>query len=374
MTLQNVPTDSGNEAWGMCNGFDLRSRIASGLVLLALFLSGAAQSQESMRVATIERKPFAFQLEGEWAGFSIELWQRISDNLGFDTTFVSNESFPEMLSRVASGDVDLAAANISVTEAREKVMDFSQPIFDSGLIILAEAQSRSSIFSAIANRDLWYWIAGAICLFILAGMLIAFFERRHQHFEGRDQGSSVSEGIWWAVSVVTNASFTIFTPMSIAGRLLSYALILVGLFVVSAFVAQITASLTVESLKSQVNSHNDLRGKRVGTTEGSTSSRFLTEQSIEHVTFAGLDPLFAALEAGDLQAVVHDAPILAYYATTNGDGKYRTVGRVFNPEKYGFAMPQGSPHSEAINQEILRLRESGDFAQLVSKWFGASYQ
>ena len=56
---------------------------------------------------------------------------------------------------------------------------------------------------------------------------------------------------------------------------MAYLLIIIGLFVVSAFVAQITASLTVETLRSQVGNVNDLRGKSVGTTEGSTSSRVI---------------------------------------------------------------------------------------------------
>jgi len=213
----------------------------------------------------------------------------------------------------------------------------------------------------------------AIGLFILAGGLIAVFERRNPHFDGRKKPKSLEEGIWWAVSVVTNASFTIFTPLSAAGRLLSYVLIVVGLFVVSAFVAQITASLTVETLRAQVDGVNDLRGKHVATTTDSTSSRYLSRQSIDHETYDELDLMYAALEQGEIDAIVHDAPILAYYARTEGKGKFQTSGRVFSPEKYGIAVPENALLREQINRVVLAMRENGEYDKLVAKWFGSNY-
>lgn len=360
----------------MIGEFVMRLFLVTMWSLLSILLSfgQATSAQEQLRISTIERKPFAFKLDEEWAGFSIDLWQEIAKNLDYGTEFVENNSFAEMLASVENRDVDLAAANISITASREAIMDFSQPIFDSGLLVLTPVDGSSSIFSVFNNPQLWAWVFGAVAMFVIAGFLISWIERRHTHFQDRSSLNRFDEGFWWAVSVVTNASFTIFTPVTFLGRLLAYLLIIVGLFVVSAFVAQITASLTVQELRSQVSGFEDLRGKSVGTTENSTSSRFLNQQSIAHVTFMSLDDMFDALEKGELQALVHDAPVLAYYAATTGNGRFQTVGRVFNPEKYGFAMPQGSALQEPINQEILRLRESGRFRELTAKWFGVEYQ
>ncbi len=327
----------------------------------------------TFEISTIERKPFAFKVDNVWTGFSIELWEMISTKLGGETTYVEATKFADMLDRVVEGSVDAAAANVSVTASREQVMDFSQPIFDSGLLILSRADNGSSIWRAILNPQLMKLMMAAIGLFIFAGALVAIFERKNPHFDKYKKPKSLEEGIWWAVSVVTNASFTIFTPLSVAGRMLSYALIVVGLFVVSTFVAQITASLTVETLRSQVNGLDDLRGKDVATTAGSTSSRFLAGQSIEHDTYDSLADMYALLESGEIDAIVHDAPILAFYARTEGKGKFQTNGRVFNPEKYGFAVSQNSTLREQINRELLALRENGEYDKLVAKWFGAKY-
>ncbi|MEM7241675.1 MAG: transporter substrate-binding domain-containing protein [Pseudomonadota bacterium] len=343
-------------------------------MIFATFWGTLVVAQSVLSVSTIERKPFSFREDGQWTGFSIELLNKITENLGLDTNYTEHLMFAEMLQSAISGRSDLAVANISITAEREAVMDFTQPIFDSGLTILTKAGNAPSIFSAILNPQLFLLALAAIALFLIAGGLVAIFERNHPHFKDLKKPKSLEEGVWWAVSVVTNASFTIFTPLTAAGRAMAYVLILIGLFVVSAFVAQITASLTVEGLRSQVSTISDLNGKRVGTTNGSTSSRFLARQGIDHVTASNLEALYADLNAGRLDAIVHDAPILAYYAQTDGRGKVQTAGGIFNPEKYGIALPPQSSLREQFNRELLRLRENGEYNTLVQKWFGAAYR
>jgi len=83
---------------------------------------------------------------------------------------------------------------------------------------------------------------------------------------------------------------------------------------VSIFVAKITATLTVGELRSSVQSLSDLYGRKIGTTTAS----FLKSQSLRLQEFDDINSMFSALEKGRLDAVVHDAPILAYYAQTKG--------------------------------------------------------
>jgi polar amino acid transport system substrate-binding protein len=347
--------------------------------LLCVFFTQTLVAQSpndivKMRVMTVERKPFSFQQDGVWIGFSIELWKAIADLYDIETEFVGSNQFLEMLSTVEGRFADAAVANISITHSREQRMDFSQPIFDAGLIVLMPTTNSPSIFSIILRKQILFWLFSAVGLLVAAGGLIAFFERKNPHFKSLTHNTKFGEGLWWSVNVVTNASFTIFTPQTRSGRFVGYGLIIIGLFVVSAFVAQITSALTVGELRNQIDGVNDLYGKRVGTTAGSTSSRFLTAQSINHQTYEVLDDLFAAIEQGELEAIVHDAPILAYYAKTKGQGKFRTSGRVFSPEKYGVLFPQGSDAREKFDQGLLKLRETGQYNKILTKWFGSDYQ
>lgn len=146
-------------------------------------------------------------------------------------------------------------------------------------------------------------------------------------------------------------------------------LVIASLFVVSAFVAKITAALTVGELKNQIQSYRDLYGRRVGTTQSSTSSAFLDGHAIPYRSYAKIDDLFQALERRQIDAVIHDAPILAYYTANKGRGKVRLVGGLLRPEKYGIAVPQGSTLVEPINRAILRLRERGIYERILRNWF-----
>jgi polar amino acid transport system substrate-binding protein len=80
--------------------------------------------------------------------------------------------------------------------------------------------------------------------------------------------------------------------------------------------------------------------------------------------------MFAAFEDGTVEAIVFDAPILAYYANTHAKAGAKLVGQVFLPENYGIALPSGSELAEPINQSLLKLRENGTYTDIYRKWFG----
>jgi polar amino acid transport system substrate-binding protein len=147
-------------------------------------------------------------------------------------------------------------------------------------------------------------------------------------------------------------------------------LVVSSLFIVSIFVATITANMTVGAIKSNVSGLNDLYDKRVGTISGSTAADTLETRDLRYVDFNSLDTMLDAFEIGYLDAIVFDAPILAYYANTRGRGKAELVGSVFLPENYGFVMQSGSPLAEDINRALLRLVEDGTYDNIRRKWFG----
>ena len=83
--------------------------------------------------------------------------------------------------------------------------------------------------------------------------------------------------------------------------------------------------------------------------------------------------MLADFEADELDAVVFDGPILAYYVRTKSDGNAQLLERVYKPENYGMAFPTSSNLREDVDQAMLRLREDGTYNELLIKWFGAAY-
>ena len=341
-------------------------------IWLILLLAPQLLSAQDLRIMTVTRAPFSMVENGVEAGFSMDLWNALADDLGWTYQIDRVDSFQEMLGAIQSGTADAAIANISITAGREQVMDFSQPIFQAGLqILVPDDKSGSSLWSAIFSRDLLIALAGAFALLFGGGMLMWRLERQAQPYFDLPAREAAFPAFWWALNLVVNGGFEERQPRTPLGRLFGVFLVISSLFLVSIFVAKITTTLTIEAIDSNVNSLNDLYGRQVGTVSGSTAAEFLERRDLRFTGFDGPVDMLEAFEAGEIDAVVFDAPILAYYASHEGRGKARTVGQVFLPENYGIALPSGSALSEDINQSLLKLRENGTYDTIYVKWFGA---
>ncbi len=345
-----------------------------GLIVLIMGMGiwGNAGFAQELRISTVTRAPFSMNANGVDEGFAIDLIAAVASEMERPISIRRYTSFAEMLTAVQTGEADAAIANISITASRESVLDFSHPIFASGLQIMTSTGggSNASALMSVFSIELLKAIAVAFALLFAAGMLMWRFERRVQPYFDSSAKKAMFPAFWWALNLVMNGGFEERAPRTVPGRFLGVILVVSSLFVVSIFVAQITAAMTIEAISNSVNSVNDLYGKRVGTIEGSTASAFMEKRDLRHSTYGDLEGLIAGFEAGELEAVVFDAPILAYYVNTIGRHDAQLTGSVFLPENYGIALRSGSDLSEPINLALLALREDGTYDRLYRKWFG----
>lgn len=79
--------------------------------------------------------PFEFQDEsGKYVGIDIDLMNAIAENQGFAVEFQSL-GFNAAVQALEAGQVDGVIAGMSITEDRQKQFDFSEPYFDSGVVM-----------------------------------------------------------------------------------------------------------------------------------------------------------------------------------------------------------------------------------------------
>lgn len=340
-----------------------------GGLLLTLHLPGFSTE---LSVATVERTPFAIkQDDGTLSGFSVDLWQLVASQIGVESNLQVLESFSELLAKVESGEADIAIGNISITAEREARLNFSHPVFDAGLQIMVPADGGSGgLIDAVFNWRMAGLVAAAALLVFVVGNLMWFFERHKAPYFQRSYRDGLWPSYWWAMHALISGGFEEHVPRSIPGRILGTVLLISTLFLVSAFVATLTSAMTVSQLQSDIRSVADLPGKNVGTTAGSTASAYLTDRKIKHQTFDSIKALFAAVRNKKLEAVVHDAPILAYYASHEGQGEVTLTGPLFKAEKYGIALAETSPLLEQVNRALLKLRENGQYQRVYERWFG----
>lgn len=103
----------------------------------------APVEREKYKIATItDLAPFEFQNDfGEYVGIDIDLLKAIAIDQGFTYELVPM-TFNEILEALTNGEVDGAMAGLIITEEREKRYDFSEPYFDSGMILVTKASKQ----------------------------------------------------------------------------------------------------------------------------------------------------------------------------------------------------------------------------------------
>lgn len=124
---------------------------------------------------------------------------------------------------------------------------------------------------------------------------------------------------------------------------------------------------------SDVESLDDLKGKRVATKIGSTSYDYLQQElgdDAEITPYPGSADMYMALMGGSADAVFYDAPNVGYFAQTKGQGKVKTVGPLYEGQQYGIAFAKGSQWVEPANEALAAMKEDGTYDEIHEKWFG----
>ena len=253
-------------------------------------------------------------------------------------------------------------------------MDFSQPIYDSGLQILVPKNAGGNLMKIIWDSGLLMIITFAVLVLLIIAHILWFFERnvkdpRHDYFRDEYLGG-VWDAFWWAFIIMTMGGFEKEVPHNKFSRALAMFWIITSLFFISTITAKITTSLTVSELTSGVNSYRDLFGTKVGIARGTTTSKFAEAVGLPYIEFDDYLQAVAALEAGQLDATIGGAATAQYYANHKGAGKIIAAGDVFAPDKIGIALPENSTYYEDINRTLLEIKEDGTYARLQQKYFG----
>lgn len=334
-----------------------------------------AETKEEDRtrvIATRHAPPFAIKTANGWEGITIELVHRIAKELDVPYSFREMD-LEEMLDATASGDVDAAAAALTITTEREQMVDFSHPFFTSGLGIAVPLRTEVTWLSALKRVASMAFLqaAGALlAILTLVGVLVWFVERkRNAQFPG-DPIKGVGSGIWWSAVTMTTVGYGDKAPLTVAGRVIGLIWMFASIIVISGFTAAIATSLTVGHLDQSIASLDDLSGKRVLTVKGSTSGIYLDEKFVGHKTVASIADALDLLAAGQADAVIYDQPILRYLVTDSYLQELHVLPNTFARQDYGIALPQGAPFREMLNQEILRVIHGPEWEHILNRYLG----
>lgn len=366
------------------NMFSRPSRHAISSALLATFITvtavglGFAQSSpeappQQIRVVAKPAEPFVFEEDGRLKGYSIDLWNRIAEEMDrrFEVQMV--QTIPNLIAALREEQADVGVGAISITDEREALLDFSHPFFESGLQVLvrSDMQPTSALraFGQLLSGPLLKAVLIILGAVFLVSNILWWFERRvnhgefpHHYFRG------LWESVWWSISTLISGGCENKAPVGVPGRLVAVMWMLAGIALTSFITASLASSMTLNSINSEVASLSDLGNAKIGTVTGSSAAAFLKKKHYKVETFDKIDEAIKALEQKQVKAVVYDSPILMYYVAKHPDSRLQVIGSMFELQDYGFAMPLKSGLRKQINAAIHKLKFTGYLDELERKW------
>ncbi len=128
----------------------------------------------------------------------------------------------------------------------------------------------------------------------------------------------------------------------------------------------------VRADEEDVQSIDDLAGKKLAVTTGTTSDDYAEEHlpDTEITRFSRAEQAYMELRAGRVDAALHDTPNVLYYIDTAGDGEVKAVGENLEAQSYAMAFPRDSELRNAFNISLLAMIEDGRYAEIYERWFG----
>lgn len=337
-------------------------------LLLFTFLctesSAYSVDEDEILVGTRVVPPFVIKDDdGTFSGLTVDLWDHVATELSLTYSFVETD-IQGMLDGVANGEFGASASALTITAEREEIVDFSHPFFITGLGIAVSYQPRGFLNALMAVFSLEFlWVVFLLlAVLFFWGFLVWLFERKHNTDEfGGTSAEGIGSGFWWAAVTMTTVGYGDKSPRTFAGRVVGFVWMFAAIILISFFTASIASSLTVTQLDSRVSGAQDLPFVRTGALENSATMEFLAEQRIRATAFSSIEDGLRAVANGDIDAFVHDAPIVRYFVTQEFRNQVNVLPNTFNDQFYGIALPLESSLRNQINQVLLDYIASEDW-------------
>ena len=100
-----------------------------------------------------DKHPFGYVDEGgEYAGYDVELANRLAQDLGVEVEYVSTEA-ANRVEYLETGKVDVILANFTVTDERAQKVDFCDPYMNVALGVVSHNDNVITDLSQIGNGE-----------------------------------------------------------------------------------------------------------------------------------------------------------------------------------------------------------------------------
>ena len=332
-----------------------------------------------LRVAARTLPPFVIYENRAYSGFEVALIRLIGAHLGMEVEIYAVDTVAKQMDDIRRGIAQVGLGGVAVTGPREERVDFSLPVLDTGLTVMAPTHTSQGVgqrivtfFRAIASSDLpWLMVVFGIVVLVSAH-LIWWLERHHNPDFAVPYRRGIWDSFYWSVVTMSTVGYGDKVARGPLGRSFALVWIALGTLVFASFTAAIASSLAVNELRGEISGPGDLPGHRVATVSGSAGDAYLVAVGVGPVLVDDIDEAYRLLAEGDVEAIVFDAPVLQFHASHEGAGAITTVGPLFERVQYGLMLSEADPElRERVDLALLEMIESGLYRQVHERWFGA---
>ncbi|ESQ50784.1 hypothetical protein EUTSA_v10022533mg [Eutrema salsugineum] len=252
---------------------------------------------------------------------------------------LKNPNYNELVHKVTTGvEFDAVVGDVAIVTKRTRIVDFTQPYIESGLVVVAPVST--------PNENPWaflrpftppMWAVTAV-FFIVVGAVIWILEhRKNDEFRGPPRRQ-----------IVTILCYT----------------------------ASLTSMLTVQQLNSPIKGVDTLISStgRIGFQIGSFAENYMVDEL--NIARSRLVPLGSpqeyatALQNGTVAAIVDERPYVDLFLSDYC--KFAIRGQEFTRNGWGFAFPRDSPLAVDMSTAILGLSETGELQKIHDRWLSKS--
>ncbi|XP_050415805.1 glutamate receptor isoform X1 [Patella vulgata] len=365
-------------------------------------------------VTTIQVKPYVmFKKEPELGepmvsknnleGYCIDLAEAVAREVGFDyiIKFVDDNKYGAktdnltwngMVGELIKHKADMAIAPLTITAARERVIDFTKPFMSLGISIMIKKpeNQKAHVFSFMdpLSYEIWMCIVFAYIGVSVVLFLVSRFSPNEWHLSEDSSITNdftISNSLWFSLGAFMQQGCDV-SPRSMSGRIVGSVWWFFTLIIISSYTANLAAFLTVERMLTPIESAEDLAKQtdiQYGTTKSGSTEAFFKHSKVDmyhrmwsYMTSATPSVFVDKIEDGIRK--VRDANgkyAFLIESTTNEYYNQREpcdtmkVGNNLNSNGFGIATPIGSDLKDKLNFAVLELRESGQLAHWQKKWW-----
>ncbi|PWA76693.1 glutamate receptor 3.4 [Artemisia annua] len=290
-----------------------------------------------------------------------------------------NPSYTNLVNAVADNTYDAAVGDVTITTNRTRLVDFTQPYMESGLVIVVAvkaAKPKPWAFLKPFTIEMWLVTGG---FFLFVGFVVWILEHRLNH-EFRGPPSQQLITIFW-FSFSTMFFSHRENTVSTLGRLVLILWLFVVLIINSSYTASLTSILTVQQLTSRIEGIDSLisSNEPIGVQDGTFAYNYLIRElniaEYRIKPLRGEEEYMNALRLGPknggVTAIVDELPYVELFMRYT-KCEFRIVGQEFTKSGWGFAFQRDSPLAVDLSTAILQLSENGDLQRIHDKWLSAA--